>query len=79
MIKFEEIKEELRRVLTERLGFAPRIFTLIEGFTLNYVYQTLDNELRIGGKNIPGVILVNNKTGELHHFALKSLLPNLDI
>jgi len=53
-------------------------FTLVDGF----VMQTLQDNpagFVIGGKSVPMVMVVGNATGRVYYFALKALVPSVNI
>jgi hypothetical protein len=53
-------------------------FTLVDGFAI----QTIQDQTAgfiLGGKSVPMVIVVGNTTGRIYYFALKALIPNLEL
>lgn len=83
IIKFSEIKDELQTALNEKLRLAPIPnddgFTLIEGFMTMPLQGEVSNNVIIGGPSIPVVGIVGNTSGRIYTFALKVVLPNLEI
>lgn len=81
-ITFQEKKEEILQALN-KLKFADAwIFeelALVDGIAYHSLSDSISGGIVIGGKSIPMVVLVWKKTGKLYFFALKSLLPNLDV
>ncbi len=73
MIKFKDIKKDLTKVLSKRLVSD---FQLIDGFVEVYIRSSIQAGLTIGGPNVPSVLVVD-KNGELHFFAIKHLLPEI--
>lgn len=52
--------------------------TLVDGFVFNDIQKDTKNII-MGGQRIPLVALVDNSTGIVHYFALKVLLPNIEL
>lgn len=81
-IKFSDIRERILAGLQERikkgeLQLSGR-FTLVDGF----FFSTLQNKfpgIQIGGTGIPLIAIVHEQTGEMRYFALKKILPDLEI
>lgn len=80
IIKFSEIKEQLRQALNNRipiLGINESV-TLVDGFVNQPISMELSGSFIIGGPTIPMIMLVGNNTGRIYLFALKALMPNLE-
>jgi hypothetical protein len=80
-VKFADIKNQLCDVLEERikdLG-AKEKFTLIEGFFNQPIQNEISGNIMIGGPTVPMVAIVGNQSGRMYLFALKILLPKLEI
>lgn len=82
-IKFSEIKNRLQDALQEKLKLTPipneAGFALIEGFMTFPIQAELSNNLIIGGPNVPMVGIVGNTSGRIYTFALKAILPDIQI
>lgn len=78
-IQFEEVKESLLAALKKKAKLGGEDFTLLNGFILQGIQQRLSGNFTIGGPAIPLVAVVGNNTGQVHFFALKALLPDLDL
>ena len=82
-IKFLDIKEELQNALQEKLKQAPIVgeagFTLIDGFMTLPLHGEISNNVIIGGPSIPVVGIVGNTSGRVYTFALKVILPRIQI
>ncbi len=82
-IKFSEIKDDLQTALNEklRLSLIPNEsgFTLIEGFMTLPLQGEISNNVILGGPSIPVVGIVGNTSGRIYTFALKVILPKLEI
>ena len=81
-IKFSEIREAILTALQEKikkgeLQLSGR-FALIEGFFFSTLQEKFPG-IQIGGTGIPIIAIVHEQTGEIRYFALKKILPNLDI
>lgn len=78
-MKFEEVKEILIEKLKEKvkeLGIEGKDgFILCEGFVKSYIVTDTEDDAILAPKTcIPKVMLVDNSTGIVHFFALKSLI-----
>lgn len=82
-IKFSEIRDDLENILREKLDKVPipgeNKFALIEGFMTLPFRTDLNDDLTIGGPQIPIVGIVGMTSGQIYIFALKLLLPHLKI
>lgn len=82
-IKFSDIKPQLQQILQEKLNekILPDEggFVLIEGFMALPIQSEISNNIVIGVPNIPTVGIVGNKSGRIYTFALKAILPNIEI
>lgn len=80
-IKFEDIREEiineLKIKMSELFLFQTTSFSLIEGFIHVRGYSDLNNPL--ASIMIPCVGVINNDNGRVYTYALKVILPGLDI
>jgi hypothetical protein len=82
-ISFEQYKEQIQTaielrikqgIIKDSLGFI-----LIDGF-INISYtKDITNSLMVGGPSIPSVAVVGKSSGLIHTFALKVLLPNIQL
>lgn len=81
LLKFSEIKPKLINALQSKsaqLGVNEPV-TLVDGFVNQPFQSELSGSFVIGGPTIPMVMLVGNNTGRVYFFALKVLLPDVDI
>ncbi len=83
-IKFEEYKQQITQTIDDRLRIHPipdenNGFTLVEGFITQPLNKEISGSLIIGGPAIPLVAIVGNSSGRIYYFALKALIPNLQI
>lgn len=82
-VKFSEIKDKLQQELQKKLNTAQFPgeggFTLIEGFMALPLYGEVSNNVIIGGPTLPIVGIVGNTSGRLYTFALKAILPEVEI
>lgn len=82
-IKFSDIKIELQAALQEKLKQSPILgeagFTLVEGFMTLSLQGEVSNNIIIGGPVIPTVGVVGNTSGRIYTFALKVILPKIQI
>jgi hypothetical protein len=82
VIRFEDIKDELRAEINKRIKYIDlgERLTLFKGFIkIHYEPEGLSPECILGGPAIPMVILVGEDSGQLYFFALKKLLPDIEI
>lgn len=83
-IKFEDYRERVTKKISENtlvknIIVDPDGFTLLDGF-FNIPFQpVLNGSINLGGPTIPAVAIVGNSTGLIHYFALKALLPDIEI
>ena len=82
-IKFQDIKDDLLKAVSDKLVLSPipnepKGLTIIEGFINQPVQPELGN-IVLGGPAIPTIALIGNFSGRIYIFALKALLPNLEI
>lgn len=82
-IKFSDKKEEIQAALGEKLRQNPILgeagFTLVDGFMTLPLQGEISNNVIIGGPSIPIVGIVGNTSGRIYTFALKVILPNIQI
>lgn len=81
ILKFSDHKEEIIRALNER---APQHgiqepTSLVDGFINQPIQKEFTGGLVIGGPAIPMVAIVGNNSGRIYFFALKVLLPDLEM
>ena len=80
---WEDIEHELIEALYSRAEelrpTEPKGFSLIRGFFMQPVQSSLSGGIVIGGPTIPVVGLVGNKSGQIYYYALKVLLPEIDL
>lgn len=82
-IKFSDIKNRLQLALQEKLQLTPipneNGFSIIEGFMTLPLQGEISNNVMIGGPNIPIIGIVGNTSGRIYTFALKAILPEIQI
>jgi hypothetical protein len=83
-IKFEDYKERITKTINEKVLFKnilvdPDGFLLLDGF-FNVPFQpVLNGSINLGGPTLPAVAVIGKSTGLIHYFALKALLPDIEI
>lgn len=82
-INFENLKIQIEKALESRLANGiindPGGFILLDGF-INIIYQKeIGNAFQIGGPTVPAVAIVGKTSGQIHTFALKVLLPHIEL
>lgn len=79
--KFEEYKDEILKALNEKFKKQeikiPEKVTLVDGFFMQSFQDDL-NGIKLGGRTVPSIILVG-ESGQMYFFALKAILPNVEI
>jgi hypothetical protein len=83
-IKFEDIKESILESIRNNPDITSNIrepggVTLVDGFINQPIQKDLTGGLILGGPSIPIICLVGNSTGRMYFFALKVLLPDINI
>lgn len=85
IIKFDEYKPKIVKALEKIVSKnqAARInrheICLIDGFFNYPIQEEIAGEIIIGGITVPMIALVDEKTGRMYFYALKILLPDIDI
>lgn len=81
-IQFADIKTEILQALNKLKKQDAWIFedvALLNGIVYHSISDSISWGIVIGGKTIPMVVLIWEKTGRIYFFSLKTLLPNLDM
>ena len=81
-IKFSEIESELKEIIKNKyciLQSKREGFAIVQGFFNTPIHQALEGNIIIGGPSVPMVAIVGQESGLIHFFALKVLMPELDI
>ena len=83
-INFDEYKTEISRAIDLKVALGlfphePQGFILIDGFINIISQKPLGGALFLGGPTIPTVAIVGKSTGLVYTFALKILLPNIQL
>ncbi|MFA5829313.1 MAG: hypothetical protein WC843_02355 [Candidatus Gracilibacteria bacterium] len=80
-LKFSDHKAKIIEALNARgpqLGILEPI-ALVEGFINQPLQMEFTGGLVIGGPAIPMVAVVGNNSGRIYYFALKALLPDIQL
>lgn len=82
---FNSLKKQITEALNDRFSKQGALFsgetsgfTLVDGFVMQSIQDKLGG-IYIGGKSIPMVMVVGNSSGRIYYFALKALLPDVNI
>ena len=82
-LDFADLRVRIQTAVNEKiqlLGITdPQGFTIVDSFVPVNLQPKIGGGQFLGGPYIPVVALVANSTGEVRYFALKNLLPDLDI
>lgn len=84
-VNFEAIRGDLIKALIEKMTLNPCFrdseekFTLLNGFFNTPVQDRLDGHIYLGGPSIPMIAVMGQSSGQVIFFALKFLMPNLDV
>ncbi|MBU1557714.1 hypothetical protein KKC45_02025 [Patescibacteria group bacterium] len=77
---FIKHKEEILNALKEKASSKlSGNLTLVEGLIFADIQKDPKNITIGGNQRIPMIAVVDNETGLVHNFALKVLLPNIEI
>ena len=83
IIKFSEIKERLVQALNLKLSqnklSVNEKVTIVDGFVNQPLSMELSGAFVIGGPAVPMIMLVGNDSGRVYYFALKAILPDVQI
>lgn len=83
IIKFSEIKERLVQALNiklsqNKLQVSEKV-TIVDGFVNQPLSMELSGSFVIGGPAVPMIMLVGNDSGRVYYFALKAILPDIQL
>lgn len=82
-INFEEYKQQIESAINGKLVGSsiidPQGFILLDGFINMSINKQVGNSLVVGGPSMPCVAIVAKSTGIVHTFALKVLLPHIQM
>ena len=76
-MNYEAMVEDLNKLMDD-LGINESV-SIVDGFANQPFQKELSGSFKIGGNTIPMVMLVGNKTGRVYYFALKALLPDINL
>ena len=79
VLKFSSIKDDLIKTLRNRELNIEEEVTLINGFFNCPVQTEMTDTFIIGGSTVPMIAVYGNESGRVYWFALKVVLPDLDI
>ncbi len=79
---FSEHKDEILKALNEKMSKGEikiqEKVTIVEGFFMQSFQDTLQG-IQLGGRTVPSIMLVGEESGQIYFFALKAILPNIQI
>jgi len=82
-IKFDEIKPDLEKAINEKLknGLVvdPQGFVLMDGFCNITFNKEINSSIIIGNPFVPCISIIGKSTGLIYTFALKALIPTLEL
>lgn len=82
-VVFEEHRKQIEDAINNRIKNGsindPSGFILIDGFVNMSYNKRIDNSIVVGGPSVPCISVVGKSTGLVYTFALKVLLPNIQI
>jgi hypothetical protein len=80
---FEDYKEKIQVAIESKIAnrviVDPEGFILVDGFINMPFQKEIGSAFVLGGPSIPSVAVVGKSTGLIHTFALKILLPNINL
>jgi hypothetical protein len=79
--KFSDYKEEILKALNEKMSKKQikiqEQVTLVDGFFMQSFQDNLQG-IQLGGRTVPSIMLVG-ESGQIYLFALKAILPDVQI
>jgi len=79
--KFLEYKDEILNILNEKISKGEiklnEKVNLVDGFFMQSFQDTLQG-IQLGGRTVPSIMLVG-ESGQIYFFAIKVILPNIEI
>lgn len=82
-LKFDKYKDMIVNAIQEKLKenpiFPEEDFVILEGFFNQPIQNEIAGKIIIGGPTLPMVAIVGKKTARIYFFALRVLLPNLEL
>jgi hypothetical protein len=79
--KFSEYKDEILEALKHKMSNGeikiPEKVTIVDGFFMQSFQDTLQG-IQLGGRTVPSIMLVG-QSGQIYFFAIKVILPNIEI
>lgn len=83
VIKFStyenRIKDKLDELIVDANIYDPEGFVLVDGFVSLVLQKELGQTIDLQDSSIPSISIIGKRTGQIHHFALKTILPDLFI
>ncbi len=79
IIQFDEVKDRIKEALQKKSLKTGESLTLLDGFVSEFVRKELSSSILVGGPIVPMVMLIGNETGQVYLFALKALLPDIEL
>ncbi|MBC7774661.1 MAG: hypothetical protein H7246_04420 [Phycisphaerae bacterium] len=85
VLNFEDYKTQIQDAIQKKISRGsivpsdPDGYILIDGFFNLPFYKEVGSNIILGGPSIPAVSVVGKSTGVIHTFALKVLLPNIQL
>lgn len=83
VINFEAYKGQIQTAIQQRITQGvisdPSGFILLDGFINMPLQKEMGGAFVIGGPTVPAVAVVGKSTGIVHTFALKVLIPNIQL
>jgi hypothetical protein len=83
-LNFDQYKKQITSAIQQRIAQSSLPgetsgVTLVDGFIMQAIQETLGEGLVLGGPAIPMVAIVGNTTGRVYFFAFKALLPDVEL
>jgi hypothetical protein len=79
--KFLEYRDDILKVLNEKMSKGEikiqEKVTLVDGFFMQSFQDVLQG-IQLGGRTVPSIMLVG-ESGQIYFFAIKVILPNIEI
>ena len=82
-INFEQYKQQIQLAIEQRIKQKvisdSQGFILLDGFINIQLQKDMAGSIVIGGPSVPSVAVVGKSSGLIHTFALKVLIPNIQL
>ncbi len=82
-VKFSDIQDRVQAELKKKLKDTPIPnedgFAIIKGFMKFYLHKEISKDITTAVATLPMVAIVGNTSGRIYTYALKAILPDIEI